>query len=446
MLAPAFKTGDPSLRRVVGSTPIHLRHLLLACVIIAAFFTRVVDPLVFPTEIRQGRGNFGDTSTYVQLAKNIVAGHGFSTRTLPPYNGYTVRAPLYPIFLALVFKIFGEDYGKVRALQGLMGLCVSAAGCALFVRLFPKASWSSRLLVIALLFLNPFFVWVNHAVLPDTLAGVFLMAGMWTLLYKKLNSARAVVAGFFLGALSLTRPEFMLLPLAIVAMLWVFKIQRAPNVLLALIIGAVLTIAPWTLRNYRITQRFIPISEAGVGCSMLLGWAWSPSNYQGFFYFPEGRFSSEAVRQKAFSVWMNYFKRFSWEGDEARHLDRQMMDIALTEMKQQPLKVPKRALEHLSALWLITPYVQHIDQPRHETTALLTIAALLVGIFARRIPGRLRIFLLTPSLYLSAIMALLIPEARYFVLTLPFLFVLAVAALPENRKGAKDAPWWNLGA
>ncbi len=72
----------------------------------------------------------------------------------------------------------------------------------------------------------------------------------------------ATAAGITAGCAALTRPAMLFfLPLAA---LWLFRQRRAPLAVL-LIVAALATVAPWTIRNARVFHRFVLIaSEGGV--------------------------------------------------------------------------------------------------------------------------------------------------------------------------------------
>src|SRR5437763_16081597 len=63
-----------------------------------------------------------DSVEYVQLARNLAAGRGFSQAAGPPYDADVRRTPVYPSILAVLFAIPGTG---VRA-AALTGILISA--------------------------------------------------------------------------------------------------------------------------------------------------------------------------------------------------------------------------------------------------------------------------------------------------------------------------------
>src|SRR5689334_10230314 len=46
----------------------------------------------------------GDSARYLALARNLAAGNGFSASASSPYYPEIFRAPLYPLFLSVLFR------------------------------------------------------------------------------------------------------------------------------------------------------------------------------------------------------------------------------------------------------------------------------------------------------------------------------------------------------
>jgi len=69
-----------------------------------------------------------DSKSYERLALNLIAGHGFSQGQEESFAPDIYRTPVYPLFIALIYAIFGQAPQAVSALQVLIaslatGLC-----------------------------------------------------------------------------------------------------------------------------------------------------------------------------------------------------------------------------------------------------------------------------------------------------------------------------------
>jgi hypothetical protein len=201
------------------------------------------------------------------IAYSLASGHGFSAPFRKDTGPTAWLAPVYPMLLATIFKVFGpftlRSFQAAFALnmiastlvtiplylagKRLSGIAV-ASGAAWLWALFPNA------------FVIPFeWVW-------DTCLSVLLGAGI-------LLATMAVVGrreflpwigyGLLWGAALLTNPVFAsLLPFLIVWFAWRLRndatfVSLGRPVLAAAV--ALLCCLPWTIRNYNVFHRFIPL-------------------------------------------------------------------------------------------------------------------------------------------------------------------------------------------
>lgn len=180
-----------------------------------------------------------------------------------------LRPPGYPAFVAAVAWLSGADPGPVAGV--MLAQCVLLALSAALLTL-----WSSRFLkplaatAAGLLFgINPYSIvligLLNYSVL-HLLAVIVACA----LLHAALETPDArrpmALAGAAWGLAALVRPTSLLAPavllLALRALLrlsWRRALQ-ATLVFAAAMLGV---IAPWTLRNYRVTGRLVPVNAQG---------------------------------------------------------------------------------------------------------------------------------------------------------------------------------------
>ena len=148
----------------------------------------------------------GDAESYHQWALRIVAGDWLG-------EGVFYQAPLYPYFLAAVYKVFGDGATMVRFIQVVIGAgsCVllAAAGMALFGKYGAVAG--------ALLAIYPPAIFLDGLLDKSTLVSLFT-AALLCLLSMRHVRFRAFLAGVVLGLLSLTRENALLIAVPVV--LW----------------------------------------------------------------------------------------------------------------------------------------------------------------------------------------------------------------------------------
>jgi len=160
----------------------HLIHWLLV---------RANDPLYAQT--MKGL----DMNTYWTWAQKIVGGDLWSkefTYGQPFYYG-----PLYPYYLSVIFKIFGESYDAVHGLQALWGLIPPLLVFGTTRRLFgPGAALAAGLFTA---FCAPIFFYEQLLLMEGLL--VLIHAGvLWSLVRGQTGGRRAWVWAAAAGALS----------------------------------------------------------------------------------------------------------------------------------------------------------------------------------------------------------------------------------------------------
>jgi 4-amino-4-deoxy-L-arabinose transferase-like glycosyltransferase len=168
--------------------------------------------------------------------------------------------PLYPYFIGASYALFGS-LKAVRALQaGLGALLVPAVG-----RVGRRAfGGKAGLLAAALAAFYPELVWFSVHFWAETLFLVLLWWGLEELLRADAESStpRAAVAGLLFGLAILTR-ETLLYFVPVAALFLAARRPRAWARGGALLGAALLTVAPWTLRNWIVYDAFVPVSTAG---------------------------------------------------------------------------------------------------------------------------------------------------------------------------------------
>lgn len=114
----------------------------------------------------------------------------------------------------------------------------------------------------------PTLVTCSRVIMTETLFS-FLLA-LWALLVvtkdEKLATIKnQAISGFLLGLMTLTRGVTLLLPLLVP--LWgFFRWRRRKTIAFSLCLTVLfyaLTLAPWTIRNYAIHGRFVPVATEG---------------------------------------------------------------------------------------------------------------------------------------------------------------------------------------
>lgn len=175
------------------------------------------------------------------------------------------RPPLFPALLAGVYGLFGPDPLAGRLFLSVIDTMTCGVIFLIGREMFGNrvglwAAWASTGYIML-------FQWTG-SLLTEVPFTFFLCLFIW-LAQRGLRTHSRVdflVAGLFLGLATLTRPTTLMFLPFIPVWAWLAFPGRWRLVLVpsALIVGiAVLTLAPWTIRNYAATTHFIPVTVMG---------------------------------------------------------------------------------------------------------------------------------------------------------------------------------------
>lgn len=210
------------------------------------------------------------------IAASIASGRGFSSPLRFVRTGPTAwLAPIYPYLLAGVFKLFGT-YTSASSLVIHTINCAFAAftawpiagiGTAAFGKKTGRAAaWLWAILPTSV-FYSIFWIW-------DT-----ALAGLWMALLVlatlKLRGSGRLAAWIGYGALwavgALINPSLLgVLPFLALWAIWPLAPARAAKLTAASALIFLVCLMPWTIRNYVVFHKLIPL-RSNFGLELLLG-------------------------------------------------------------------------------------------------------------------------------------------------------------------------------
>jgi len=211
------------------------------------------------------------------LAKSVLAGQGLSSPFGVPTGPTAFIAPVYPLLVAAVFKLFGSDSAAagvvIQAAQALLNLLTIALMMHIARELF-----DGRTAVVAGLIwaLSPPLIWLP-TVFWETSLSASLLVGLlaWALRCGQ-HPSRSMWAllGLYAGFTTLVNPALLLSVVAILA--WIaWQARRHAQhtagmwqLLAVLVFSAVF--APWPIRNAHVFHAFIPLRTT-VGFELWMG-------------------------------------------------------------------------------------------------------------------------------------------------------------------------------
>ncbi len=243
-------------------------------------------------------------------------------------------------------------------------------------------------------------------------------------------------SGVTSGLACLARPSWFLWPLMVFGLTLLLSTHRSKNARgsLVMLVGVVLSMAPWWYRNYHETGKFIP-TTLQVGASLYDGWhpgATGASDENMNFV---DRFASEQQEEDRKIEESSVNGKL--DGTFEYRLDRRMHRAAVQWALENPSDVLKLCLVKFVKTWSPLPTAEQIGNRfvRYgEAIGYVTIAILgLVGWWRMKERGwQVAIFVL-PCLYFGALHSIFIGSVRY---RQPAILALCVLA------GCTVAFWW----
>lgn len=208
----------------------------------------------------------GDGKLYDSWAQQIAGGQWIGSEVF-------YHAPLYPYFLAVIFKLVGHHLFAVRVTQAILGALACMLLGVVGRRLFTQRV---GLIAAALLAVYPPAIFFDGLIQKSSL-DLFLMTLLLVLLTSLLQRPhwKALLgAGIALGFFTLNRENARVLyPIVIIWLLTCFmRSQRKDRIVRSAILtgGILLVLLPVGLRNYHIGGRFL-VSTAQLGPNLYIG-------------------------------------------------------------------------------------------------------------------------------------------------------------------------------
>ncbi|MBM3322392.1 tetratricopeptide repeat protein [candidate division WOR-3 bacterium] len=216
---------------------------------------RSQDPLFFAPQM--------DSLYHHQWALAVAAGREFIADAF-------FRAPLYPYFLGLVYRLLGPDLFAVRIVQAIIG-SLSAGFTYLLARrvltwkrLDSTANRSAARVAGFTFAAYPLAIYFDGELLIAGLLVFLLLVGLWLLVRCHDLDRRWYLPGLLFGLAALARPNVLAFLAVLPVWLYLEYRRRAWSRLAWVWGAAALVILPVTLRNYVVSRTFVPIAwQAG---------------------------------------------------------------------------------------------------------------------------------------------------------------------------------------
>jgi len=232
--------------------------MLVGALVVKAAVLFVVLPAVSDS-VAPGY-SIGFADLYDLIGLNVSQGNGY--RAEAETTTTMIREPGYPLFLAAVFRVAGYHLEAARFANLLLSLGIGF----MMLRLVRTLTGDATVALLATLL----FLFHPGTILSEARGGIeivfiFVVMLFMLALHRAVDSGQRwhyFVAGLSLGVAVMFRGSPMLFPAFLFAYLVLVqrtlseRIRAAQNVGV-LVIGMVLVMMPWVIRNYRLTQRLV---------------------------------------------------------------------------------------------------------------------------------------------------------------------------------------------
>lgn len=219
-------------------------------------------------EAWDGRPPVYDAQAYTAIAANLESGEGFTVgeAATQPSSNYS---PGLPLVVAGLYAVSGGEHERfARLILALIGTLAVLFAFLIGRRLSGDLAGLVGAAVVAA---YPALIEYQGMLMGEPLGATLLAGAVWAIFWaegRNASGARYWLApGLLLGALALVRPEYLgiaVLIAVVVAARQGLGGWRACAVQAAvLLLGVVVVVAPWTLRNAVAMDRFVPISTGG---------------------------------------------------------------------------------------------------------------------------------------------------------------------------------------
>jgi hypothetical protein len=247
-----------------------------------------------------GRAPVFDAAAYAAIAKNLDEGNGFTVgpSATQPSTDYS---PGLPLFVAGIYKLTGGVHERLaRIVLAVIGALAPLFTYLLARRLSPRHGIAAGLIAALVVAIYPATLEYTGMLMTEPLAATLLVGAILAILWAEdprpgagddpsaprfASPWRWAVPGLTLGVLALVRPEYLAIGilLAVIVLLHARYGRRPADSLPrpeenkrreagwkrgrraagVLVLGIVVVVAPWTIRNAIALDRFVTVSTGG---------------------------------------------------------------------------------------------------------------------------------------------------------------------------------------
>jgi len=394
----------------------------------------------------------GDEPDYDSIAVNLASGHGFSLDSTAPSVD---RTPGYPLFLALIYLLFGHNIFIAKIAQ----LIVNSLTC-IAIYLLVKRIFGEKIAVYAAISvaIYPPLAAMSVSLYSEALF-TFLFALSILLLRIAMEKERLTIflfSGLIIALATHTHPVSVFFPLVVLITIPFFNKKRKSisKGIFCYFITFIIALSPWILRNYIVFHEFIPFSSKGG----IVAWTGS--------YVPGKGYYDNPITKRALIATIARLKGVSFREDDLTDpvfintmlasvtpkIDRYLAREALNSVVRHPFAFAALMPLKIIRLWTGSysgifnvgiPFAEFIRDVNLFKThifififksfimllSILIFLSACIGIFIERVKWRESILILLPLIYFAMFYSVLNAISRLGLPALPFLLVYSLCGI-----------------
>ena len=364
-----------------------------------------------------------DSYFYTKIAKNLTLHQRYASNGEPD----VYWAPGYPFFLSVIYKIFGINNTAVRVVQSILSALV-----IFFVYFICKKIFNCNVGVIAAAITSvyPGFIGYSGLVLPQLFTMFLNSLFILLIINLRMNMSAAVVLGLIAGYSALIRSELMVLYLILFLLVIHKERKQIHKFFITAFITMCLIMSIWSIRNYRVFNKFIPVSTHYADTLWLSTW------HEEWLEWPAGAepFASMVKGKDCVGLADFYFK------------------AAMNNIKEHPFIYLKMCTKRLYRFWLTghsntfyfmkDSFIYYLSKKEYAiffvklVMLFFNVSIILLGFFGIRVAYKnfssnrnIIHYIFAPILFYIALHFFIFATPRYAIPIMPFVIIFASCAI-----------------
>jgi len=383
-----------------------------------------------------------DCKFYDEVGWNVASGRGFvggfASETFAgpsPLGADAPEAgmgPVYPLFVAAIFRTAGHSPSAVYLAQAFVGAATVLLVFNIGLSFGRRPAIAAALITAA----APALIEYTALLLTETLFAFVLSLTVW-LMIRAAHTARVAsgaAAGLSLGVCALLRSECLVLIPLFPIVLWRCAPVRRLQIAVTMTALACATVGIWTVRNQRVFHEPIIVSAASGEILWIATQGWR-----------EWRFDDPELHRLV-------------GGQDYVGQNRILGRVAIENIRQDPMRYLRYCLRRIPEFW-ISSHTSYVDGLNERFSAyarrgaygrvmvksvLLALDVAVLALAAAGIVNQRRIpdawFILTPIVAIAVVHVFLYASPRYQVPILPLLFVFAGVTIAGSVTSSRQSP------